>query len=431
LNRQSTVRLPLALLLTLGATVAAMLGRPEAALFAVPWVVLLILGISSTGAGAVRAQIELKADRVMVGDDVPIDVTIESDADGWIEIRPTPVSTFWPSPAEGPSSLALATATGHALDAGRAISVSCPLPARVWGTHDIGRLDILFHESYGLFEWHGSVKDARSVRVHPSPLDLRRLLSPWLVRRQSGVHPSTDRARGVEFADIRPFGSGDSLRDINWRASARSDRILVSQRHPERSTDVVLLIDSFDEAGLDLRTVVGGAVEAAIALAESHLSLTDRVGLVDLGGVIRWIAPGTGQQQLQRLVDALLATRLYATAAERSVSLVPRHGLPPRSFVLALSPMLDKRFVDALYILQAAGHDVAVIESPRSVVDERPGHSDVAHLALQMFNAERAAVRDQLASRGVIVGQWHQGDHLDAAVADIINRRGLARVARR
>jgi uncharacterized protein (DUF58 family) len=418
-------------LLTLAAVVAAMLGRPEAALFAVPWVVLLILGLSSTSGGVVRAQIELKADRVMVGDDVPMDVTVESDADGWIEIRPTPVSTFWPAPAEGRSSLALGTATGHALDAGRAISVSCPLPARVWGTHDVGQLDILFHESYGLFEWQGFVKEARSVRVHPSPLDLRRLLSPWLVRRQGGVHPSTDRARGVEFADIRPFGSGDTLRDINWRASARSDRILVSQRHPERSTDVVLLIDSFDEAGLELRPVVGAAVEAAIALAESHLSLTDRVGLVDLGGVTRWVIPGTGRQQLQRLIDALLATRLYATTAERSVTIVPSHGLPPRSFVLALSPMLDQRFIDALYILRAAGHDVAVIESALDVVDERPFRSGVADLAVRLFDAERAAVRDQLASRGVIVGQWHLGDHLDVALADIINRRRLAGTARR
>lgn len=410
---------------------AAMLGRPEAALFAVPWVVLLILGLTSRSVGNIQGHIGLRADRVMVGDDVPIDVTIESDADGWVEIRPTPVSTFWPTSDEGPSGPALGTATGHALDASRAISVSCPLPARVWGTHDVGRLDILFHESYGLFEWQGSFKEARPVRVHPSPVDLHRLLSPWLVRRQSGVHPSTDRARGVEFVDIRPFGSGDALRDINWRASARSERILVSQRHPERSTDVVLLIDSFDQSGLDLRAVVGSAVEAAIALAESHLSLTDRVGLVDLGGVTRWVAPGTGRKQLQRIVDALLATRLYATAAERSVAIVPPHGLPPRSFVLALSPMFDRRFIDSLYILQAAGHDVAVIESVHDAVDERVDPSDVADLAVRLFNAERAAVRDQLASRGVVVGQWQEADHLDVVLADILNRRRLSGAARR
>ena len=49
MTRHSTVRLPLALALTLGALVAAMLGRPETALFAAPWVVLLLLGLSSMG----------------------------------------------------------------------------------------------------------------------------------------------------------------------------------------------------------------------------------------------------------------------------------------------------------------------------------------------------------------------------------------------
>lgn len=431
MNRQSTVRLPLAVLLTVGAMVAAMFGRPDAALFAVPWVVLLILGFSSMSGGIVRGRTELRADRVMVGDDVLIDVSIESDADGWIEIRPAPASTFWPTPTRDSSSLASGVASAHALGADQAILVSCSLPARVWGTHDVGSLDVVFHESYGLFEWRGVFKQALPVRVHPTPLDLRRLLTPWLVRRQGGVHPSTDRAQGVEFVDIRPFESGDALRDINWRSSARSGEILVSQRHPERSTEVVLLIDSFEESGLDRRVVVGAAIEAAVALAESHLSATDRVGLVDLGGVTRWVAPGTGHRQLVRLVDALLATRLYATAAERSLAVVPSHGLPPRSFVLALSPMLDRRFIDALYVLRAAGHDIAVIETTCDIVDQRPHRSGIADLAVGFFGAERAVVRDQLANRGVIVGQWEQGDHLDVALAEILSRRRSAGTARR
>lgn len=425
MQRRSTVRLPLAMATVLAAVLAtAMLGRPEAALFAAPWAALLALGIPSADRRLVRARVELAADRVMVGDDVGLDVVVEADAPGWIEVRPTPERTFWPAGSK--TADRQARAAGRSADIvgpGRPTRIGCPLSAGVWGAHDVGRVEVSLHEAYGLFEWSGVVDETRRLRVHPAPIDLRRLITPWLVRRQTGVHPSVAVERGIEFADTREFGAGDSLRDINWRATARSQRLLVSQRHPERSTDVILLIDSFVESGHDVRAIVGVAIEAAIALAESHLLLTDRVGVVELGGIVRWVNPGTGRHQLHLLTDALLGTRLYANATERDLAVIPSQGLPPRSFVVALSPLLDRRFVDALHLLRAGGHDVAVVECVYEPGSERRSPSAASRAATKLFEAEQAVVRDHLAERGIVIGRWHGGEHLDAVLAEIIARR--------
>ena len=221
----------------------------------------------------------------------------------------------------------------------------------------------------------------------------------------------------MEYADIRPYGPGDSPRDINWRASARSQELLVSQRHPDRSTHALLLVDSFGDIGHELPAVLGETIEAAMALAESHLAVSDRVGLIDLGGVIRWVTPGSGRHHLQRLVDALLATRLFYSEADRPVTTIPSRALPPRSFILALSPLVDRRFIDAVFELPAAGHDVAVVELSLGVdpTAERWQRTEAAGLALRVWEAERALTRGRLAEAGVAVARRRVGQPPAAA----------------
>jgi len=291
--------------------------------------------------------------------------------------------------------------------------------------HDVGHVGLTVTEPYGLFRWTGDAGEPRLVRVHPKPAQIRNLLAPWLVRRVTGAHSSKLAGRGIEYADIRPFASGDSLRDINWKATARSPDIRVSQRHPDRATDVVVLLDSFVESGHDVRTVFGLAIEGAVALAESHLAVTDRVGLVELGGTVRWLNPGAGRQQLQRITDLLLTTGLRSHFADRNLALLMSRALPPRSFVVAFTPLLDNRFIDALFIVGAHGHDVGVIEC--AATDPGAETTDEALLvARRIWEAERQVTRDRLAEHGIAVATWRQGDHLDLTLAELTKRRRAA-----
>lgn len=435
MRRLATVRLPLAMIVVVASAVAATtLGRPELAIAAGPWAALLVLGLASTRRHGLRGRADLETDRVLVGDEVNLRVTVRAATAGWLALQPLGVGRALPAGMgrrQSRDGTGRPTAVTGAIEPNRSVAIDCPLPPPAWGSHDIGQVEVTLHERFGLFEQAGTLTEPVRLRVHPRPIDLRRLLGPWLVRRQSGVHESTAADRGVELADIRPFGSGDSLRDINWRASARSNELLVTQRHPDRATDVVLLVDSFVESGHDVQTAVGLAVEAAVALAESHLSLSDRVGLVELGGVVRWVHPGTGRLQLQRLTDALLGTRLYANSTERDLGVLPPGALPPRSFVVALTPLLDPRFIEALSVLRAGGHDVAVIECFYEMPEPGTLDPDVARAAACVFEAERSIDRARLAERGVAIGRWQRGDHLDPVLAELlIGRRRLARLAR-
>ena len=435
MTRHATDRLVVAAVLTvIGALIAVVAGLPETAVLVAPWMVLLTLGLSNARKPRLGATIEVSDRRVLVGDDIDV-ITKVTGVVGHVKVAVVPSRTFWVEPASG--DFRTLPRAAEAIVGGRA-TLHCSLSALAWGSHDLGRVQIEVTEPYGLFRWTGFVSHPARVRVHPTPTDLQNLLAPWLVRRVTGAHRSPAVDRGVEYADIREFGPGDSLRDINWRASARSQQLWVSQRHPDRATDVILLLDSFVESGHDVQKVVGLAIEAALALAESHLAVTDRVGLVGLGGVVRWVAPGSGQIQLQRLTDALLTTGLYENAAERDLEMIPPRVVPPRSFLVALTPLLDERFIEALFVLAGRGHDVAVVECDTDApardveggtVEDR---NEVSQLAHRLWQAEREVVRNRLGDHGISVGSWQEGQHIDVVLGELTRRRlGTFRGGRR
>ncbi len=446
MKRRSTERFLFALLFSsLAVVIAVLIGQAAVVVMITPWFVLLAAGVAMSSRQAPDIAVSVDNDRVMVDDLVEVSASV-SGFSSFIKAQADPI---WKFNSEETSAAAPAAESSVA-DRNRRATISFTIPAAQWGMFDVGRVHLEVLEPFGLMRWTGTVSDPTPIRVHPTPRQLRAMVAPRLVRRTTGTHGSRLAERGIEYADLRQFGAGDSLRDINWRVSARSPDLWVSQRHPDRATEVVLLLDSFVETGHDAPAVVGLAVEAAIAVAESHLAVTDRVGLVELGGLVRWVVPGTGALQLQRLIDALLATGLFASAANRDLALISPRALPPRSMIIALSPLLDERFTDALLVLAGRGHDIAVIEcdpalgarggevqsAPKdhkqdTAQNKEDDRSMLSELGWRMWQAERSIMRDELAQHGVTPARWQADQPIDIAVHELIRRRSVGRGAAR
>lgn len=65
------------------------------------------------------------------------------------------------------------------------------------------------------------------------------------VREQAhGRHPTTSRARGRDFAEFRPYAVGDEPREIDWRATARLERVMIRQTEGERRLNLSVALDA-------------------------------------------------------------------------------------------------------------------------------------------------------------------------------------------
>lgn len=125
--------------------------------------------------------------------------------------------------------------------------------------------------------------------------------------QSSGPHTSRARGRGMDFEESRPYHSGDDIRTIDWRVTARTTRTHTKVFREERERPVLLLVDlrsSMFFSSVETKSVCAARIAAALAWAT--LKRGDRVGaLVHADVQQRDIRPRHSQQAVLRLIQSL------------------------------------------------------------------------------------------------------------------------------
>ncbi|MCI8393157.1 MAG: DUF58 domain-containing protein [Clostridia bacterium] len=52
------------------------------------------------------------------------------------------------------------------------------------------------------------------------------------------------KGRSSNFEDLREYTFGDNIKDIDWRASARSPKTFVREYRAEKSHNILIVIDT-------------------------------------------------------------------------------------------------------------------------------------------------------------------------------------------
>ncbi len=122
--------------------------------------------------------------------------------------------------------------------------------------------------------------------------------------------------RGTEFARLRDYTQGDSVREVDWKATARRGRPVTRVMESERSQSVLICIDAGRAmaAKVDGLTKLDHAVNAALFLSFVAVKNGDRVGLaVFADGVKSYLPPAAGRGQYRKIVDSLYGARPQLT----------------------------------------------------------------------------------------------------------------------
>lgn len=404
-----------------GLVAALVLGRPEIVALTAPF--LLAVGAGLALAASPRFTAEMSADeRAVEGDEVEVRLTLAASVpvdrlDVFVRLPPGL------EVARGNQAQSLRLARGERRE------LALTVRAERWGAHRLGPVYLRARDPFGLLVAEGMLARTPELRVYPREDTLRRALQPRETQVFSGSEVARRKGEGIEFADLRPWAPGDPLKRVNWRATARRGEVWVNESHPERNTDVILFVDSFAEARGEDASTLDLAVRATAALADAYVGRRDRVGLISFGGILRWLEPGMGTVQLYRIVDALLDTQIILSYYWTGIDVIPPRTLPPNALVIALSPLLDGRSVDALLDLRARGHDLCVFDVSPVPFTERP-HSGVDAVAYDIWILRRDALRHRLQRAGVAVAEWHDGAQLQEAIEEVRAFRRHARVAR-
>ncbi len=165
-----------------------------------------------------------------------------------------------------------------------------------------GPLGLVFHER--------AYKAAHGASVFPDLRGASRLLlsGAALDLVNLGLRQLRRDGRGSEFARLRDYAQGDSVREVDWKATARRGKPVTRVMESERSQSLLICVDAGRSmaAQVDGLTKLDHAVNAALFLAFVAVRNGDRVGLVVFAdGVKTYLPPAAGRGQYRKIVDAL------------------------------------------------------------------------------------------------------------------------------
>lgn len=393
------MRTPLASALV-GASLVALLGGIvlrswSLVLLALPPLAFLALGtLESPAVPRVAAVRALSRDRLPVGSEAEVHLTVRNEGPslGLVELLDIL-----------PPELVLAQGSNHlvaSLAAGETLELTYRVRPLVKGDYGLGPLRVRSLDALGIGAEDATVAPPTSLVVAPAMESLGRAnLGPRRTRPWFGHVTSHQIGVGLEFWGIREYVSGDDVRRINWKASARFDRLYSNEYQGERSGDVIIVLDARRESAIGSLTdnAVEIGVRAALGVAEHVLASKNRVGLIVQRDVLDWVPPAFGRKQLYRILDHLIHVRAGGEWPFTFVTWVLTRYFPRDALVVLISPLTDRMSLESVMRLAASGYDVQVLSpSPLEIERRFISRTQDEEAAYRILRMERANLIGEL-----------------------------------
>ncbi|MBL8508627.1 MAG: DUF58 domain-containing protein [Chitinimonas sp.] len=189
--------------------------------------------------------------------------------------------------------------------------------------------------------------EASTIKVFP---DFSKIMGHTLTATdqrlpQLGSIRKRRRGEGTDFRQLREYRQGDSMRAIDWKATARQLKPISREYQEERDQQVVFLLDS----GRRMLARDGDtshfdhALNAVLTLSWVAQKQGDAIGLMSFGQEERWMAPQKGRGGLDRLISGVYDLHAgevapdYLQAAQRLLD-----RLKKRAFVVLITNLRDE-----------------------------------------------------------------------------------------
>ncbi len=180
----------------------------------------------------------------------------------------------------------------------------------------------------------------------------------------AGMHRTNQLGSSVDFAEHRQYQPGDDLRGVDWRAYARTDRLLLRRWHDERRLPLALLVDGSTSMDYGSPPKIATAQIVTIALGLMAIDQGDEARVLNGADPAAWARSFGGPGSAGRLVAAIeLDERRVRYDAVAALTAAADH-LHRRSLIVLVGDLLTEPAPLAAAAARAAGrgHEVAVIQ---------------------------------------------------------------------
>ncbi|OGO34647.1 MAG: hypothetical protein A2Z16_09440 [Chloroflexi bacterium RBG_16_54_18] len=179
-----------------------------------------------------------------------------------------------------------------------------------------------------------------------------------------GERRSPKRGQSVEFADYRPYASGDDFRRIDWNAYARLERFFIKLFIEEEDITVHLLVDSSRSMDWGKPNKLEYAIRLAAALGYISMVGLDRVTVTVLGHDSRrpehYLPPLRGKQQVFQFFSFLQSIHPDGKNPAGHLQAYAMQAASPGP-VIIISDLMDDGWLNGISQLAMRGFEPTII----------------------------------------------------------------------
>lgn len=215
----------------------------------------------------------------------------------------------------------------------------------------------------------------------------------------------------TDFKEIRDYQTGDPVKLINWKATARIGRVLVNEFEREGKKTVLFIVDAREgmKIGPESESPYEHAMNLVASMAHRFLRKDYHVGLYLLGAK-KFLPPATGPRQLHTIVKTMMDFERVKTEEESfsdAVERLKRILVQYSPLVIYVSNVLERTsgetrrgVLTVMAVHRGKSRPVVVDISVYPTLDPRTG---------TLIEMEKRAIMAELEGTGAYVARWLPG----------------------
>ncbi len=178
------------------------------------------------------------------------------------------------------------------------------------GEYQFGSLNIYAESPIGFVSKRFQFLKNADLASYPSFIHLRKyeLMAIQSEFMLGGIKKIRKLGHTMEFEQIKEYVPGDDIRTINWKATSKTNRLMVNQFQDEKSQRIFMLIDTGRTMKMPFNglSLLDYSINATMALSHIILKKSDRAGMMTFSKKTEnKIAAENKSGQLKKISEAL------------------------------------------------------------------------------------------------------------------------------
>ncbi len=301
------------------------------------------------------------------------------------------------------------------------------LEAPLKGIYTLGPISIRMQDVFNLFYEEVDIDFTDNISVFPRVEDIKEIpIKSRAPKMYPGASPVKQPGPGSEFFLIRDYVPGDAFKQINWKAYARSGKLLVNEKEREAVSDITIVFDarSTSAIGSEADNALIYGARAAATLTNFFLKRRDSVALIVYGEKLMTIKPGMGKKQLFEVLTALAGTRSEGNLPLKGVVDVSLPYMPRKSPIILISNLENDNSI------AKACSDIRILDFSLTVISPNPIEFELLArtkarqpigdpMAYEVLKAERDIKIEELRGYGAKIIDWDPNMPFTAVLAQL------------